>query len=894
MAEIKVNQLAKEYGLDAKVVIKDLTELGEYVKTATAKIPVPFERQLRKKYASLVKDNSSEDSKGKTEEKTTDVEKSEAVKPDAKKSDGEDNKKEDIPKPSSIADIPKPKIPTPMATKPDQKASPLTSGLGPGINPGMIKRRPQIIARPSVGRTLKPRVKNGGTFVPGFRPGFRPNDGSKRPTFTPGDARKQGGKFGSNQPKDTNNTHRTPSTSTGQKPGGFTPPKGPASFKGKQNRFSRGVPGAAGSGQKKNANHKKKRIDRTEIENIERPTAAGITLPHGDGTTIIRLKQGANLTDFAEKINTNAAQLVMQMMKLGQMVNQNQSLDEETFELLGLELGYKIEMVSQEEEDRQLLEQFGIDREAEDANTEGLETRPPVVTVMGHVDHGKTKLLDAIRNTDLINQEAGGITQKIGAYQVHVNHDDHDRLMTFIDTPGHEAFTAMRARGAEITDVAILVVAADDGVMPQTVEAINHAQSAGVPIVVAVNKIDKEGADATKVRGQLTEFNLVPEEYGGTTMFVDISAKQGIGINELLDAVLLTVDATMELQANPDMPARGSVIESRLDKGRGAVTSVLVMQGTLRVGDPIVAGRSYGKVRAMTDATGKKLKEVKPSQAARIIGMQSVPIAGDDFLAIEDERTARQIAERREAEHRAALLAKRRKRITLEDFKQAVEDHKVDVLNLIIKGDTSGSVEAIEDNLMKLEENAELNGEVGINIIHRGVGSITQNDVNLATVDNAIIIGFNVKPAGMAGDLADAEGVDIRLYSVIYKVMEEIELSLHGLLRPEYEENITGYAEVRELFKSSKAGIIAGSIVRGGEIKRGSKARIMRNQKAIAEDLKIESLKRFKDDVNTVADGFECGIGVGSSYNDLEIGDIIETYETVEKERVVKKIASRE
>ena len=623
------------------------------------------------------------------------------------------------------------------------------------------------------------------------------------------------------------------------------------------------------------------------------PTIHGFKVPKGDGKTTVRLKQGATLTDFAEKIGAGSTDLAGILFKeFGQMVTATQSVDEETLELLAVELGYIIETVSEDDLDRELLEEFDIDLNAEESDNSNLEVRPPVVTVMGHVDHGKTRLLDAVRNTNVIEGEAGGITQRIGAYQIHLDHQGVDRKITFIDTPGHESFTAMRARGAEITDVAILVVAADDGVMPQTVEAINHAQSAGVPIVVAVNKIDKEGANPDKVRGQLTEFNLVPEEYGGDTMFVNISAKQGDGITELLDAVLLTVDAALEITANPNMLSRGAVIEARLDKGRGPIMSVLVQTGTIRIGDPIVAGRSHGRVRAMYNEHGRKLKEAYPSCPVRILGMQSVPTAGDTFLVADDERTARQIAEARESAHRAALLAKRSKRMTLEALKDAVEEGKVDRLNLIIKGDTSGSVEALEDALLKLEEQAELNNEVGLNVIHRGVGSITQNDVNLATVDDAVIIAFNVKPAGMAGDLADAEGVDIRYYDVIYQVIEDIELSLHGMLKPEYEEEMIGFAEVREIFKSSRAGTIAGCLVKGGVIKRNAIAKVMRDEKIFKEDLKIDNLKRFKDDAASVKEGFECGISF-NDFDDLELGDVIEAYEMVEKKREIPKIASR-
>jgi translation initiation factor IF-2 len=564
------------------------------------------------------------------------------------------------------------------------------------------------------------------------------------------------------------------------------------------------------------------------------------------------------------------------------MATATASLDEETFQILGEELGYKLEVVSAEDEERELFDSFGLDISTEfEEDDEDMEYRAPVVTVMGHVDHGKTRLLDKIRNANVQGGEAGGITQHIGAYQVHSMHEGVDRAITFIDTPGHEAFTAMRARGAQVTDIAILVVAADDGVMPQTVEALNHAQSAGVPIVVAVNKVDKEGANPAKIRQQLTEFNLVAEEYGGDVMFVDVSALTGAGIQNLLDAVLLTADAALDLRANPNRDARGVAIEANLDKGRGSVATVLIQSGTLSVGDSIVAGAAHGRVRAMFNENGEAVESAGPSRPVQVLGLQSVPRAGDTFVVTEDERQARQIAEKREAADRNALLAKTRKRVSLEDFTKAFEEGKVESLNLVIKGDVSGAVEALEDALLKIE----VDDSVALRIIHRGVGAVTESDVNLATVDNAIIIGFNVKPDNKAKERADREGVDVRFYSVIYAALDDIEKSLKGMLKPEYEEAALGSAEVREIFKSSKVGTIAGSIVRSGSIKRNSLARISREGKMIAENLKIESLKRFKDDATEVKTDFECGIGL-AGFNEILVGDIIETYEMREKPRV--------
>ncbi|MEV7571907.1 translation initiation factor IF-2 [Pseudarthrobacter sp. NPDC089323] len=669
---------------------------------------------------------------------------------------------------------------------------------------------------------------------------------------------------------------------TGGPGGGGGAPAGGGFGKGGRGRGgTQGAFGKGGAGRGKQ--RKSKRAKRQELEQMSAPSLGGVSVPRGDGNTVIRLRRGSSITDFADKIEANPAALVTVLFHLGEMATATQSLDEDTFALLGEELGYKLQVVSPEDEERELLSTFDIDVEAE-LEAEGddeLEPRAPVVTVMGHVDHGKTRLLDAIRNSDVVAGEHGGITQHIGAYQISHEHEGTLRDITFIDTPGHEAFTAMRARGAKVTDIAILVVAADDGVMPQTVEALNHAQAANVPIVVAVNKIDKEGANPDKVKGQLTEYGLVPEEYGGDTMFVEVSARQNLNIDELIDAVLLTADAALDLRANPDKAARGIAIEANLDKGRGAVATVLVQSGTLAVGDTIVAGTAHGRVRAMFDEDGEALDVALPSRPVQVLGLSNVPRAGDSFLVTTDERTARQIAEKREAAERNAQLAKRRKRISLEDFDQAVADGKIDTLNLILKGDVSGAVEALEDALLKIDV-----GEgVQLRVIHRGVGAITQNDVNLATVDSAVIIGFNVKPAERVAELADREGVDMRFYSVIYAAIDDIEMALKGMLKPEYEEFQLGTAEVREVFRSSKFGNIAGSIVRSGIIRRNTKARISRDGKVIGDNLTIETLKRFKDDATEVRTDFECGIGLGS-YNDIVEGDIIETFEMREKPRV--------
>ncbi|WP_432458072.1 translation initiation factor IF-2 [Cellulomonas iranensis] len=771
----------------------------------------------------------------------------------------------------------------------DRSGGPRPGGPRPGNNPfassqGMPRpgdRRPAEGApaaaageRPGGPRPGGPRP-GGPRPNPGMMPG-RTQSGVGRPGERPAGAGRGGpgggrGGFGG-----------------GGRPGGA--PGGGGGFAGRPGGGGR--PGGAGRGSTQGAfgraggrpvrGRKSKRAKRQEFEAMQAPSLGGVSVPRGNGKTVIRLRHGSSLNDFADKIDANPAALVTVLFHLGEMATATQSLDEDTFGTLAAELGYVIEMVSAEEEDRELLGSFDIDLDAEleAEGDEDLAPRPPVVTVMGHVDHGKTKLLDAIRSTDVVAGEAGGITQHIGAYQVRAAHEGQERAITFIDTPGHEAFTAMRARGAQVTDIAILVVAADDGVMPQTIEALNHAQAANVPIVVAVNKVDKESANPDKIRQQLTEYNLVAEEYGGDTMFVNVSAKQRMGIDELLEAVLLTADASLDLRANPDKDARGVAIEANLDKGRGAVATVLVQSGTLHVGDAIVAGTAHGRVRAMFDEHGETVTEAGPARPVQVLGLASVPSAGDTFLVAPDERTARQIAEKREAAERAALLAKRRKRISLEDFTQALQQGKVETLNLVLKGDVSGAVEALEDALLKID----VGDEVDLRVIHRGVGAITQNDVNLATVDNAIIIGFNVKFAERVEELADREGVDVRFYSVIYQAIDDVEAALKGMLKPEYEEVQLGTAEVREVFRSSKFGNIAGSLVRSGEIRRNTKARVLRGGKVVGDNLTIESLKRFKDDATEVREGFECGIGLGS-FNDLQVDDVIETWEMREKPR---------
>ncbi|RRQ18741.1 translation initiation factor IF-2, partial [Corynebacterium bovis] len=622
---------------------------------------------------------------------------------------------------------------------------------------------------------------------------------------------------------------------------------------------------------------KSKRQKRHEYEAMQAPSVVGgVKLPNGRGASI-RLARGASLSDFADKIDADAAALVQALFNLGEMVTATQSVSDETLKLLGEEMDYKVEVVSPEDEDRELLESFDLQFGENEGTEDDLAKRPPVVTVMGHVDHGKTRLLDSIRKANVGGDEAGGITQHIGAYQVPVEFDGRERLVTFLDTPGHEAFTAMRARGAKSTDIAILVVAADDGVMPQTVEAINHAKAADVPIVVAVNKIDKEGASPEKIRGQLTEYGLVPEEYGGDTMFVDISAKQGTNIDELLEAVLLTADAALDLRANPDMDAQGVAIEAHLDRGRGPVATVIVQRGTLRVGDSVVAGDAHGRVRRMIDEHGQDVTEAGPSRPVQVLGLTSVCGAGDNLLVVDDDRTARQIADQRNARRRNALLTRSRKRISLEDLDDVLKE--TSTLNLILKGDNAGTVEALEDALLQIE----VDDEVSLNIIDRGVGAVTETNVNLAAASDAVIIGFNVRAEGKATEVANAEGVDIRYYSVIYRAIEEIEQALKGMLKPVFEEREVGTAEIRQLFKASSVGLIAGCMVETGKVRRNATIRLVRDGNVIVEKAKIESLRREKDDVTEVSAGYECGMVL--SYPDINVGDVIHVYEEVEVPR---------
>jgi translation initiation factor IF-2 len=584
--------------------------------------------------------------------------------------------------------------------------------------------------------------------------------------------------------------------------------------------------------------------------------------PEPSGLPVLRVVKGATAQDIAERTDRSPADIVKILISLGDMATATQSLSDDAIGVVARELGYEAETVGIEEEEE----------EEEQVDDSALVPRAPVVTIMGHVDHGKTLLLDAIRKSDVVSQEFGGITQHIGAYQVHVD----GREVTFIDTPGHEAFTAMRARGAQVTDIAVLVVAADDGVKPQTIEALDHAKAAGVPIVVAVNKIDKPESDPARVRQQLVEQGIVPAEWGGTYEFVDVSAKARTNLETLLETILLVADVE-ELKGNPEGRARGAVLEAHLDKGRGPVASVLVQRGSLEVGDTVVSGTSWAKIRAMLDENGQQVKEAGPSKPVQILGWSATPNAGDDVREVEDEREARHLTQEREAKVRAAEQVSARPPTLTELMAQARRD-EVPVLNIILKTDVQGSLGALEDAFAKLPQD-----EVRVNVIHSAPGAIAQSDISLAMASNAIVVGFNVRPDAQARELAEKEGVDVRLYRVIYDAINDIRSALSGMLSPEERETELGTAEVRTLFRVPRVGVIAGSYVIRGTIVRNGRARVVRDG-VVVYDGRVGSLKRFKDDVREVSEGFECGIGI-ENFNDVKEGDIIEAYEVREVAR---------
>ncbi len=935
---VRVHELAKELGVPSKVILSTLQDMGEYVKSASSTVEAPVVRRLNEEHGEALRKQGEK--KAAKKAPAADAAKSGTAKKAAAKAEPaeapvvEDAAPEVVeapevpevpevaeeapvvePEPEVAVDEPAEPADAPAAAEPpadeagenppqaggaptagSPRPGPRPGGARPGNNPfssrqgmqqertprppaareggapgrpGMPRPNPAMMPKQS-GLSGRPAARQGGPGGPGGGPGGRTDNRSGGP----GGGR--GAPAGAGRPGGGGGGFGGPGG--GRPGGGFGGPGGRPGGPGRGGRG--GTQGAFGRpGGPARRGRKSKRAKRQEFDQMQAPAIGGVRVRKGEGETI-RLARGASLGDFADKIGADAASLVEVLFHLGEMVTATQSVNDDVLQILGEELNYDVQVVSPEEEDRELLESFSLEFGEDEGVEKDLAPRPPVVTVMGHVDHGKTKLLDALRDSNVVDKEAGGITQTIGAYQVATDVDGTERRITFIDTPGHEAFTAMRARGAQATDIAVLVVAADDGVMPQTVEALNHAKAAGVPIVVAVNKVDKPDADPSKARGQLTEYGLVPEEYGGDAMFVDVSAKAGTGLDTLLESIVLTADAALDLRANPDQNAEGLTIEAHLDRGRGPVATVLVKRGTLKVGDTLVAGSAFGRVRALLDEHGDNIEEATPSRPALVLGLTAVPGAGDNFMVVDDDRTARQIAEKREARERNAALAKRSGRRTLEDFMSSLEKGETDELLLILKGDGSGSVEALEDALSQIDVGEEVN----LRVIDRGVGAITETNVDLAAASNAVIIGFNVRPQGKATELADREGVEIKYYSVIYQAIDEIEAALKGMLKPEYEEAQLGTAEIRDIFRSSKVGNIAGCMVTSGTIRRNAKARLLRDGAVVADNLDLASLRREKDDVSEVREGFECGI-VLKGYNDIKVEDVIETFELVEKAR---------
>lgn len=935
MAKTRVHELAKEFGVESKFVLEKFKEMGEFVKSASSTVELPAEMRFRKEVGESLKNAAPAAPAAETPAPKPAAKKT-AAKPGPKPGPKPAAPEPEAPAaPEPVAER-APAEPTPAAPPAPEQPAAAAAAPAPAEPEAPPAEEPPAASSPAASAKPKapspaPRpVGRPGAPRPGNNP-FSSNQGmGRRPSAPPPAA-------GGSTEGDNNRPPRPPAGRDGGAPGRpgmprpnpAMMPKSPAAFGGGPGGRGPGGPGGRGGpggapgrggpggapgrggpggrpgggapgrpggfpsggrpnrpgqrGQTQGAfgrpggpsrrGRKSKRARRQEFEAMEAPTIGGMRVRKGDGETV-RLARGASLTDFADKIGVEPASLVQMLFHLGEMVTATESVNDATLELLGEELNYKVEVVSPEDEDRELLEGFDIEFGADEGDESDLVVRPPVVTVMGHVDHGKTKLLDALRNANVVDKEAGGITQHIGAYQVATDVDGDERRITFIDTPGHEAFTAMRARGAQATDIAVLVVAADDGVMPQTVEALNHAKAANVPIVVAINKMDKPEADPTKVKGQLTEYGLVPEEYGGDAMFVEVSAKAGLNLDKLLEALVLTADASLDLRANPTQDAQGLVVEAHLDRGRGPVATILVQRGTLRVGDSIVAGPAYGRVRAMLDEHGDEILEADPGRPAMVLGLSAVPGAGQNFLVVDDDRMARQIAEKREARERAAMQAKRRVRRTLEDFMASMEKGESQELNLILKGDVSGSVEALEDALSQIS----VGDDVGIRVIDRGVGAITETNVDLAAASDAIIIGFNVRPQGRATEMADKEGVEIRYYTVIYQAIDEIEAALKGMLKPEFEESTLGQAEIRAIFRSSKVGNIAGCMVTSGSIRRNAKVRVLRDSAVVADNLDLLSLKREKDDASEVREGFECGL-VLRNFGDIKEGDVIEAFE---------------
>lgn len=875
MAKPRVHEIAAELGIDSKKALEKLKEMGEFVKGPSSSIEPPVARKLK---AALEAEGITAPKAAETKvaEKRAPVDKpsagqtasttarpQESTLPSAETSASaqvptqtdqpSDRPTETKPTqvPSEVKSGPKPGIPRP-GNNPytSSQGMPRPGGPRPGNNPfastqGMQSRQgsPSGIPRPGAPRPGAPRAGGG------------PRNGAPTGTRTgaPGGGRGPGARTGGFR-----------SGGSAEAPAGFgAPPRPGAGGRGRGG----GTAGAFGRGSGKSKARKSKRTKRAEFELRDAPTLGGVTVPKGDGNTVIRLRRGASITDFADKIDASPANLVTVLFHLGELATATESLDEATFEVLGAELGYKIQIVSPEDEDRELLEGFDIDldQEAEDEEDEDRVARPPVVTVMGHVDHGKTRLLDAIRKANVREGEAGGITQHIGAYQVRIG----DQRITFIDTPGHAAFTTMRARGAQVTDIVVLVVAANDGIMPQTIEAIDHAKAAEVPIIVAVNKVDLPDANPQIVRQRLMEHGLVPEDFGGETICVDVSATRGTNLDKLLEMIALQAEV-LELRGDPEKRAHGVVLEAELDRGRGPVATVLVQDGTLRRGDILVVGTCFGRVRLMENEHGQKLDEAEPSTPVRVIGLSGVPEAGQVFHVVETERAGREVVDHRLAQLRGRTEAARPK-LSLEDIFAQAQGGGVKELSIVLKADVQGSVEAVRDALVKQSTDS-----VKVNVIHTGVGAITESDVMLAKASGAIVVGFHVRPDPAARRAAEGQGVDVRLYQIIYEATDDVRRAMVGLLPPTVKEVQLGRAEVRRTFTVPKIGTIAGSYILDGLIRRGAQCRLVRDGVQIF-DGRVGSLKRFKDDAREVQSGFECGIGI-DGYNDLKVGDVIEAY----------------
>ena len=910
--KVRVYELAKEHGLENKDVIRRLLDLGIDAKSHSSSVTIGDAQRFRESLGKSEDQRRAEEEQRKRKER----EELERYRKMAEKTEAPEGKKAAKVLPPHLrkqqdeaGGTPATATPIrpPTGSRPDDEvpaapaastgtasrpaATPLDDGGegGPRRMPGAPPPRlvkgevPLRPIRPSSGQTPPPTVTGDGPEATRKVELNLPKEGSGKrhipPPVRSAPARPQ-------QPMPTRGAPpggrgAPPAGGRGRPGGPGAGPRGPGGPPGSPYRqpVGRAGPGGGGapdatpgapnaaqpgapSGKGKRKRHEKTNPQEQEL--MRGPMRRDIPLEDQIEVDRVEVLSGITVGELADKLDVPGAALVKKLFQMGEMMTVQQTLPDDTVEIIGAELGFDVYFLSEEEVE------FGV--ETPDDN-EDLLPRPPVITVMGHVDHGKTLLLDAIREADVVSGEAGGITQHIGAYQI----IHEGKPVTFIDTPGHAAFTAMRARGAQVTDIVVLVVAANDGVMPQTEEAIIHAKAAEVPIIVAINKMDLEEANPDKVKGQLAEYELVVEEYGGDVPSVAVSAKTRMGIGDLLEVVLLQAEV-LELQANPNKDARGRVIEAHLDKGRGSVATVLVQNGTLRRGDILVAGMADGKVRAMFDEHGDNVDEAGPAKPVQVIGLNDVPEAGDEFRVVDEASFAREVAERRSSRERRKELAEQARPKTLEDLTKEVAEGEKATLNVIIRADVSGSAEALNDALLKLELD-----DVNIRVIQKSVGAITQQDVRLAEASDAIIVGFNVRPGAKAREEIEQAGIDVRLYSIIYEAIEDIERAVKGLLGPEFEERVVGEAEVREVFKVPRAGFVFGCMVTRGEIKRAAKVRVIRDGIVIAED-EIETLRRFKDAVNEVREGFECGIGL-DKYQDIKEGDVFEVFETVEVER---------